>query len=111
MMMLMLMLLLLLLLLQLCVHGVEGVLTACCRCVLELYSCASSGGRFQVAMTPKERDRFAREMRLDPYAFNRMLSKVNTRSAQCSREEDRVRYFLLPFSSRCCCCRRHRCRH
>jgi len=61
-----------------------------CRCVLELHSCAASGGKFQVAMTPSERDRFAHEIRLDPGAFNTMLSKVNTRNAQCSRHEDRV---------------------
>ena len=55
-----------------------------------MYSCASSGGNFQVAMMPKERDRFIRETRQDPNAFNGMLSKINTRNAQCSREEDRV---------------------
>ena len=55
-----------------------------------MYSCANSGGDFQVAMTPKERDRFIRETRRDPHAFNEMLSKINTRDAQCSREEDRV---------------------
>ena len=43
-----------------------------------------------MAMTRSEGDRFARELRSNPEAFKMMLSKVNTRTAQCSREEDRV---------------------
>ena len=58
--------------------------------MLELYSCAASGGQFHVAMTRSEGDRFARETLSNAGAFNMMLSKVNTRTAQCSREEDRV---------------------
>ncbi len=43
-----------------------------------------------MAMTRSEGDRFARDTRSDPEAFQMMLSKVNTRTAQCSREVDRV---------------------
>ena len=55
-----------------------------------MYSCAASGGQFLVAMTRSEGKRFAKEMSSSPGAFNMMLSKVNTRTAQCSRQEDRV---------------------
>jgi hypothetical protein len=63
--------------------------------VLELYSCAASGGKFIVAMTPSERDRFAQEILVDPGAFFRMLSKISTKNAQCSRMEDRVSSHVL----------------
>ena len=58
-------------------------------CVLELFSCASSGGRFDVAMPPAERERFFDCHRL-PGSFDTMLSKVNSKNATCSRETDRV---------------------
>ena len=58
-------------------------------CVLELFSCASSGGHFDVAMPPAERERFLDCHRL-PGSFNTMLSKVNSKNATCSRESDRV---------------------
>ncbi len=63
--------------------------------MLELYSCAASGGKFIVAMTPSERDRFAQEILVDPGAFFRMLSKISTKNAQCSRMEDRVSSHVL----------------
>jgi hypothetical protein len=46
-------------------------------------------------MTPKERDRFARETRADPLVFGGMLSKIRTQHAQCSRKEDMVHFLLL----------------
>jgi hypothetical protein len=58
-------------------------------CVLELFSCASTGGRFEVAMPPAERERFLRCNRI-PGLFDKMLSRINSRDATCSRETDRV---------------------
>jgi hypothetical protein len=58
-------------------------------CVLELFSCASTGGCFEVAMPPEERERFLRCNRI-PGLFDKMLSQINSRDATCSRETDRV---------------------
>jgi hypothetical protein len=58
-------------------------------CVLELFSCASTGGCFEVAMPPAERERFLRCNRI-PGLFDKMLSQINSRDATCSRESDRV---------------------
>ena len=48
-----------------------------------------------MAMAPQERDRFVNDIRQDGGVFHKMLSKINTRKAQCSREDDRVRLLLL----------------
>ena len=61
------------------------------RCILELYSIASSGGHFHVALNPRERARYVESTKSNPGAFNNMLSLVNSKRAQCSREPDRVR--------------------
>jgi hypothetical protein len=58
-------------------------------CVLELFSCASTGGRFEVAMPPAERERFLRCNSV-PGTFDSMLSCINSKKATCSRETDRV---------------------
>jgi hypothetical protein len=58
-------------------------------CILELYSCASTGGRFHVAMPPAERKRYLQQS-IQSGKFNMMLSRVNSREATCSRESDRV---------------------
>ena len=58
-------------------------------CVLELFSCASTGGRFEVAMPPAERERFLRCHNV-PGTFDNMLSRINSKKATCSRESDRV---------------------
>jgi len=63
-------------------------------CVLELYSCASTGGRFHVAMPPAERKRYLKQS-TDVGAFRMMLSRVNTKEATCSRELDRVSACVL----------------
>ena len=58
-------------------------------CVLELFSCASTGGCFEVAMPPAERERFLSCNRI-PGLFDKMVSQINSRGATCSRETDRV---------------------
>jgi len=63
-------------------------------CVLELYSCASTGGRFHVAMPPAERKRYL-EQGTEPGAFKMMLSRVNSKEATCSSESDRVSACVL----------------
>ena len=63
-------------------------------CVLELYSCASTGGRFHVIMPPAERKRYLKQS-TDVGAFRMMLSRVNTKEATCSRESDRVSACVL----------------
>jgi hypothetical protein len=58
-------------------------------CVLELFSCVSSGGHFEVAMPPTERERFL-NCNKDFKAFDNMLSRINSKQSTCSREIDRV---------------------
>jgi hypothetical protein len=62
-------------------------------CLIELYACRSSGGRFDVAFPPAERARFLSEIVDQAGAFYGMLGKVNTTKSECSRESDRQRIF------------------
>ena len=62
-------------------------------CLIELYACRSSGGRFDVAFPPAERARFLSEIVDQAGAFYGMLGKVNTAKSECSRESDRQRIF------------------
>jgi hypothetical protein len=62
-------------------------------CLIELYACRSSGGRFDVAFPPAERARFLSEIVDQAGAFYHMLGKVNTAKSECSRESDRQRIF------------------
>jgi hypothetical protein len=62
-------------------------------CLIELYACRSSGGRFDVAFPPAERARFLSEIVDQAGAFYGMLGKVNTTKSECSRERDRQRIF------------------
>lgn len=61
---------------------------SCFRCVLELFSCASTGGRFDVCMPSFEHTRFLSSIKSDPGAFNRMLEAVSSERSSCSRKED-----------------------
>ncbi len=53
----------------------------CCRCVLELHAIASKkeegGGRFSVAMTAQENERFLRSIGNDHGEYYGMLGRVN----------------------------------
>ena len=65
----------------------------CCRCVLELHAIASKkeegGGRFAVAMTAQENERFLRGIRKDYDEYYGMLGRVNAETSECSRASDR----------------------
>jgi hypothetical protein len=67
----------------------------CCRCVLELHAIASKkeegGGRFAVAMTAGENERFLRSIEKDRDCseYYGMLGRVNAETSDCSRVEDR----------------------
>ena len=65
----------------------------CCRCVLELHAIASKkeegGGRFAVAMTAQENERFLRGIREDYGEYYGMLGRVNAETSECSRASDR----------------------
>jgi hypothetical protein len=65
----------------------------CCRCVLELHAIASKkeegGGRFAVAMTAQENERFLRGIREDYGEYYGMLGRVNAETSDCSRASDR----------------------
>jgi hypothetical protein len=65
----------------------------CCRCVLELHAIASkkeeSGGRFAVAVTAQENERFLRGIRKDYGEYHNMLGRVNAETSDCSRASDR----------------------
>ena len=64
-----------------------------CRCVLELHAIASKkeegGGRFAVAMTAQENERFLRSIRKDRDVYYDMLGRVNAETSECSRASDR----------------------
>ena len=64
-----------------------------CRCVLELHAIASKkeegGGRFAVAMTAQENERFLRGIRKDHGEYYGMLGRVNAETSDCTRESDR----------------------
>ena len=64
-----------------------------CRCVLELHAIASKkeegGGRFAVAMTAQENERFLRGIREDYGEYYGMLGRVNAETSECSRASDR----------------------
>jgi tetratricopeptide (TPR) repeat protein len=63
------------------------------RCVLELHAIAgselSAGGRFEVAMTDKERGRFLTGVRTSTDAYYNMLGRVDAECCDCSRALDR----------------------
>lgn len=63
------------------------------RCVLELHAIAAKkiadGGKFSLAMTRKERQRFVSSVENDHDVFRQMLGYVNTEKSQCSRAVDR----------------------
>ena len=65
----------------------------CCRCVLELHAIASKkdegGGRFAVAMTAQENQRFLRSIEKDYGEYYGMLGRVNAETSDCSRASDR----------------------
>ena len=65
----------------------------CCRCVLELHAIASKkeegGGRFAVAMTAQENERFLIGIRKDYGGYYGMLGRVNAETSECSRASDR----------------------
>ena len=65
----------------------------CCRCVLELHAIASKkdegGGRFAVAMTAQENERFLRSIKTDYGEYYGMLGRVNAETSECSRASDR----------------------
>ena len=65
----------------------------CCRCVLELHAIASKkeegGGRFSVAMTAQENERFLRSIGNDHGEYYGMLGRVNAETSDCSRASDR----------------------
>jgi hypothetical protein len=62
--------------------------------VLELHAIASKkeegGGRFAVAMTAQENERFLRGIRGDYEAYYSMLGRVNAETSECSRAADRA---------------------
>jgi hypothetical protein len=61
--------------------------------VLELHAIASKkeegGGRFAVAMTAQENERFLKSIGNDHGEYYGMLGRVNAESSRCSRAEDR----------------------
>ena len=61
--------------------------------MLELHAIASKkeqgGGRFAVAMTAQENQRFLTGIRADYKQYYSMLGRVNAESSRCSRAEDR----------------------
>ena len=61
--------------------------------MLELHAIASKkeegGGRFAVAMTAQENQRFLRGIRVDFQAYYNMLGRVNAEASDCSRAADR----------------------
>ena len=61
--------------------------------MLELHAIASKkeegGGRFAVAMTAQENERFLRGIREDYKLYYRMLGRVNAETSDCSRASDR----------------------
>jgi tetratricopeptide (TPR) repeat protein len=65
----------------------------CCRCVLELHAIAckneEGGGRFAVAMTATEHQRFLKNISTDAKRYYIMLGSVNAETSDCSRAEDR----------------------
>jgi hypothetical protein len=65
----------------------------CCRCVLELHAIASKkeegGGRFAVAMTAQENERFLKSIHNDYGEYYGMLGRVNAETSECSRASDR----------------------
>ena len=64
-----------------------------CRCVLELHAIASKkeegGGRFAVAMTAQENERFLKSIGNDHGEYYGMLGRVNAETSDCSRASDR----------------------
>jgi len=64
-----------------------------CRCVLELHLIASikekGGGRFAVAMTGQEKQRFLSGILCDASKYYSMLGQVNVEASECSRAADR----------------------
>ena len=64
----------------------------CCRCVLELHAIAGKkeegGGRFAVAMTAQENQRFLAGIH-DYTQYYSMLGRVNAEASDCSRTADR----------------------
>ena len=65
----------------------------CCRCVLELHAIASKKeegeGRFAVAMTAQENERFLKSIKADYGEYYGMLGRVNAETSDCSRASDR----------------------
>ena len=63
------------------------------RCVLELHAIAmkkkESGGRFFVAMTALEKQRFLDGISVETGAYYNMLGRVNVERSECSRAADR----------------------
>ena len=61
--------------------------------MLELHAIASKkeegGGRFAVAMTAQENERFLRGIRKDHDEYYGMLGRVNAETSECSRASDR----------------------
>jgi len=60
-------------------------------CILEVFSCVSSGGRFEVALPPSERVRFFNcDATSRANFFKNLPHLMNSRQAQFSREEDKT---------------------
>jgi tetratricopeptide (TPR) repeat protein len=60
-------------------------------CILEVFSCVSNGGRFEVALPPSERARFFNcDASSRANFFKNLPHLMNSRCAQFSREEDKT---------------------
>jgi hypothetical protein len=74
-------------------HAAADDICLWCRCVLELHAIASKkekgGGRFAVAMTAQENERFLTGIKYDPKEYYSMLGRVDAEASDCSREADR----------------------
>jgi hypothetical protein len=65
-------------------------------CMLELFSCVSTGGRFEIALPPSERLRFfQRDFSSRASFFQSLPELMNSKQAQFSRTEDKVRDFVF----------------
>jgi ankyrin repeat protein len=61
-------------------------------CILELFSCVSTGGRFEIALPPSERTQFfQRDPAHRASFFQKLPELMNSRYSKFSRDEDKLR--------------------
>ena len=62
-------------------------------CLFEIYCAIDTNSRFEIAMTPPEREKFIQDMRIDAKVVTKMIGNINVERSQAWNQNDRDKIF------------------